>query len=128
MRSFCDRLNCRHYSVPERNKMDTDNLCQCLSQGRIDGSEETDSYASFSCPENCGGCAEENEHFGLFAFDNRIGFSFHFKAKGLQIDRNSQTLTINFCPWCGKELSEKKLDFEKSCTYGTGNNLKLIPR
>lgn len=114
MCKFCDDLKWRQYSVPARNKMDSDNLCQCLSCGRIDGSEETDSYWPVSCPENCDGCAEGNEHFKLFASDNRIGLSYAFKATGLQIARNSEMLTINYCPWCGKKLTDQPVEFEES--------------
>ncbi len=112
---FCDQLDWREYAVPEQNRMDTDNVCQCLSWGRIDGSDETHSYATFSCPENCGGCADENHYFSLFTYENRMGFSYHFKAKNFGIDRNSEMMTINFCPWCGRPLSEKIVSFEKSC-------------
>ena len=110
---FCEQLESRHYMTPVRNRMDTDNLCQCLSWGRIDGSVETGPWATISCPESCGGCADDNEHFGLFTFENRMGFSYHFKSQNLRIDRNSQMLTINFCPWCGKPLSEEIVPFEK---------------
>lgn len=114
MCKFCDDLSWRKYSIPARNKMDSDNLCQCLSRGRIDGSPETDSDAPVFCHTKCDGCAEGNEHFELFSRDNRIGLSFAFKAKGLQIARNSEMLTINFCPWCGKKLTEQPVEFEKS--------------
>ena len=112
---FCEQLKSRDYLTPARNRMDTDNLCQCLSWGRIDGSVETGPWATIYCPEDCGGCADDNEYFGLFTYENRMGFSYHFKSQNLRIDRNSQMLTINFCPWCGKPLSEEIVPFEKSC-------------
>ena len=112
MCKFCDQLNWREYAVPQRNCMDTDNVCQCLSWGRIDGSDETHSYAPVSCPENCCGCADENHYFKLFTYENRMGFSYHFKAENIGIDRNSEMLTFNFCPWCGKQLSEQPVPFE----------------
>jgi len=103
--------------------MDTDNLCQCLSWEKIDGSPETEAWADFSCPANCGGCEERNHHFGLVAdkgrlgehLKARIGFTYHFKAKHFEIDRVSERLTINFCPWCGRLLSDELVPFEKSC-------------
>lgn len=107
---FCDPASeFSHYLIPERNQMDTDNLCEILTQRLGD---EVNGGNDIWCNE-CYGCTEENTHFVLNAFDNCISLSYRFKGRDLQIDRNSEVMHINFCPWCGRRLSEKMVVFEK---------------
>ena len=116
MCDFCKNLDCQKHLIPQRYSMDIDNLCQVLTTGNIDSSDENCCYDDVNCSD-CDGCAEGNESFSLNVYGNRIAVSYLFKAKGLIIDRSSETLAINFCPWCGRQLSDKIIGFDK-CLLG----------
>lgn len=108
---FCEQLVWREYLIPRRNRSSSDNLCEILTHRLGD---EVNLGNEIWC-KDCDGCEEENTHFALTAWKNCIGLTYRFKGRDLEIDRCSELLDINFCPWCGRRLSEKMVDFEKSC-------------
>lgn len=107
MCNFCDNLKWREYNVELRNSNACDNLCQVMSTKleEIDG----ELYNLGVDCEGCGGCMVDG--FVLRTYDNRIGFSYNHKIKELFIGRNSEMIDFNFCPWCGKQLTDKLVDF-----------------
>ena len=108
MCKFCDNLDWRNYKVSYRNNSSDDNMCEYVSpEVMIDG-ERIGSDCS-----HCDGCKRENILFSLHTYSNRIGINFYRKIKGLTIDQHSEMFTFNFCPWCGKQLTEELVDFEK---------------
>ena len=111
MCKFCDNLEWRRYKVPVRNESACDNLCEIMTAKFEKYGDEYVSLGS-DCSD-CDGCRDNG--FGIHAYDNRIGFSFANHIKELCIDRYSEMLDINFCPWCGKRLSKEMVDFDKCC-------------
>ena len=113
MCKFCDDLSWRKYMIPTRNEDACDNLCEVMTAKFEDYGDGLFSLGS-DC-ENCDGC--NNGGFGIHAYENRIGFSYSKTIKELHIGKYSEMLDINYCPWCGKRLTDKLIDFEK-CMLG----------
>lgn len=107
MCKFCDDLTWRQYRIPYRNCMADDNSCDYGSPNVNNGY-----FCGRTC-ENCDGCADENLYFSIRTYDNNIGFDFSHRIKELVIEPSSEMVQINFCPWCGKKLSDEIVPFEK---------------
>ena len=112
---FCNNLKWRHYIVPVRSTSTDDNICEYGSPDIVDG------YVLGHTCHDCGGCAEGNWHFTLRAYENRIGIDYLHRFKHLVVDTSSEMIDINFCPWCGRQLSEEIKPFSKCCL---GDRLK----
>lgn len=116
MCQFCDDLKWKTYMVSERTTSADDNQCEFGSPLIYDG-EVIDS----TC-DGCNGCAEENMHFGLTSFENSLQISYVRRIKKLIIEPYSEPIQINFCPWCGKPLTNNPVEFNKCCL---GTELKI---
>lgn len=44
-----------------------------------------------------------------------IQFGFIHEIPECTIAQTSEHLKINYCPWCGKRLTDKIIPFEKCC-------------
>ena len=109
MCKFCDDLKWKTYIVPERTTSADDNQCEFGSPLIYDG-EIIDS----TC-EDCIGCAKENMHFGLKVWENYLSLQYVHRIKKLVVEPYSEAIRINFCPWCGRSLTDKLVDFDKCC-------------
>lgn len=65
---------------------------------------------------------DEHSGDGFACSDVVLSFSPMFREYGIQLDGNS-SLTIDFCPWCGKKLphSLRNLWFERMDAFGLDN-------
>lgn len=108
MCKFCDDLTWKTYMVPQRNTSSADNQCEF-------GSPLFNGEISYSTCDNCDGCKEGNHHFGLTLWENRLILSYVSRIKKLIIEPSSENIKINFCPWCGKPLTDNPVDFDKCC-------------
>lgn len=108
MCKFCDNLEWRVYKTSYRNSSTDDNMCERLSPDVIINGE----YFGINCTD-CDGCKAENISMFLRTCDNRMGINYYRKIKDMVIDQYSEMFSINFCPWCGKQLVEKLVDFDK---------------
>ena len=109
MCKFCDNLEHREYIVSPRTCSGYDNTCEIGSPMFYD-----DILLGCDCSD-CYGCATENSHFGLIAWDNSIQLSYVKRIKHLIVEPYSECIKINFCPWCGKSLTDTPVDFDKCC-------------
>lgn len=113
MCEFCDNLKRRTYKIPYRNSMENDNRCEDGSPDTVDTDGEIKTIGS-NC-DNCQGCAEDNQFFSMHVEGNCIRFAFYHKIKNLIISPNSEAIKINFCPWCGRRITDNHVDFDKCC-------------
>lgn len=109
MCKFCDDLSWKTYIVPQRNTSADDNQCLFGSPLILDG-EVFDN----TC-DNCDGCKKDNRHFGLTLWENNLKLDYVSRIKKLIIEPSSESIRINFCPWCGKSLTDNPVDFDKCC-------------
>lgn len=118
MCKFCDNLKeYKTYTVSQRTTSADDNQCEFGSPLIYDG----DVFGE-DC-NDCNGCSSKNMHFGLTIWDNNLQLSYVRRIKGLIIEPYSEIIEINFCPWCGKSLTDKPVDFDKCCC-GTKLDIK----
>lgn len=113
MCKFCDNLKRRVYKIPYRNSMGDDNRCEYGSPDVVNIDGEIEIIGS-NC-DNCQGCAEDNQFFSMCVEGNSIRFAFYHKIKNLIISPNSEVIKINFCPWCGRKITDNSIDFDKCC-------------
>lgn len=79
---------------------------------------------------DCLGCVEDNYHFTLYSHHYRtdsfsIALGLVRKINDIIIAPTSETLSINYCPWCGRKLHNKDdVEFNKCCVQ----RLKHIER
>lgn len=111
MCEFCDNLDYRSYRVMYRTNSADDNTC-VFGSPDLDVSDEYDCYG-------CVGCSRENLHFTLNAWENYISVGYLHRIRRLHIEPFSEAIQINFCPWCGKQLTDKLVNFNK-CHLGYG--------
>ena len=111
MCKFCDDLKWRQYSVAYRSSFADDNFCELVSPV-LYTNEDGDLEVIGSDCENCNGCAQ-TDIFTLTACDTRIGLQFQRDANDAHIGQFSEMFHINFCPFCGKWISEEIIPFEK---------------
>lgn len=117
MCKFCGNLEYRNYIVPYRTNSADDNQCEFGSPMFYD-----DILLDSDCSD-CNGCATKNCHFGLTAWDNFLQLFYVRRIKNLIIEPYSERIQINFCPWCGRSLTDEPVDFEKCC-LGTKLEIK----
>ena len=117
MCKFCENLERREYIVSPRTCSSDDNKCEIGSPMFYD-----DILLGCDCSD-CDGCATKNSRFGLITWDNSIQLSYVKRIKRLIIEPYSEVVKINFCPWCGKPLTDTPVDFDKCCC---GMKLDLI--
>lgn len=104
MCKFCDNLEYKDITIPNRTNMADDNVCEIASPDieNIDGKE----YNCGSNCKDCYGCMDENNHFVVSSFDDNIDISYYHKIKDLTIAPVSARFSINFCPICGRRISK----------------------
>lgn len=113
MCQFCDNLKAKNYILPQRTTFACDNLCEVMT-AKIERFGGVDCSLGTDC-EECDGCLFENIRFELYAYDNRISVGYFHKIKEAVIAPYSESIDINFCPWCGKQITDNLVDFEKCC-------------
>lgn len=111
MCKFCDSLEWRTYKIPYRTCSADDNRCDYGSPDILDDGEEQ-YYMGHNC-KDCYGCAEENLNFSIRTYEDYIGMDFTHRIRDLIIEPSSEMIKINFCPWCGRDLSKGYIPFEK---------------
>lgn len=109
MCEFCDDLKHRTYRVLQRTTSADDNQCEF-------GSPDPDVFGISTCYA-CDGCRDDNLRFELRCWDNYISIGYFHRIKSLCIEPFSESIAINYCPWCGKKLTDELVDFKK-CHYG----------
>ena len=119
MCKFCDDLkNYKKYKIPIRNTYANDNTCEFVSpENYKDGCFYKDgiSFRGIMNCEDCDGCKDDNYLFYLNSCNNYISIDFYHKIKDLTIAPCSESLVINFCPWCGKKISKIIIPFDQCC-------------
>lgn len=120
MCEFCNSLEYRTYRVLQRTTSADDNQCVFGSPLRyIDEVIE----GEYSCDTCINGCSDKNLRFELTSWKNYISLGYIHRINNIIIEPYSEAIKINYCPWCGKQLTENLVDFnECHC----GNSLKLI--
>ncbi|MBU5331679.1 hypothetical protein KQI61_05675 [Anaerocolumna aminovalerica] len=118
---FCDDLKWRTYIVPQRSTYACDNMCEIMTS-KIEQFGEEIFLTGTDC-SNCDGCKEENHTFLIRTYENRIGFDYVAHVKGMHVMPTSEMLDINYCPWCGRRISEQEVSFEKCCL---GTEIKIM--
>lgn len=114
MCQFCE-TEYESYYVPARTAYADDNLCEKIRDD--------------NCTD-CLGCVEDNYHFTLYSHHYRtdsfsIALGLVRKINDIIIAPTSETLSINYCPWCGRKLHNKDdVEFNKCCVQ----RLKHIER
>lgn len=111
MCKFCDSLKWRKYTIPYRTCSADDNRCEYASPDMWDDGEECYSMG-VNCTD-CGGCMEKNLNFSIRTYRNLVGVDFTHRIRELIIEPSSEMFRINFCPWCGKNLGNENIPFEK---------------
>ena len=96
MCKFCDSLEYREIKIPVRTTMADDNICEMIMNG--------------SCEECNHGCADENHSFSITTWDDTLCLHYYHKIGELIISPVSTRFSINSCPMCGKQISEKMKD------------------
>ena len=106
MCTFCEnKTNYKELSWLMRNTGADDNICEFVKEMNCD---------------ICDGCSDEAS-FQLITInidkDFYIGTSFYQKIKSsngeyVVINPFSEKIHINFCPFCGKNISEKLIEFD----------------
>lgn len=123
MCEFCESDEYKKYLIPLRSTYADDNTCEYVSPSNYeekDIQEEGICYRGIMSCENCDGCADGNYVFKMNKFSrNQIGIEFYHKIKGLLIAPFSESLSVNFCPWCGRRVVDDKdfVEFHK-CVIG----------
>ena len=115
MCKFCDNLKYRKYRIQPRTTSSDDTTCEF-------GSPDLDVSDTYNC-RGCRGCADDNHRFELISWENYISLAYVHRIRRLVIEPYSENIQINFCPWCGKQLSDELVDFDK-CHLG--RELKLL--
>lgn len=115
MCKFCDNLEYRRYKVQQRTTSADDTTCEF-------GSPDLDVADTYNC-SGCRGCTKDNLRFELAAWKNYISLAFVHRIRRLIIEPFSEAIQINFCPWCGKKLTEEPVDFDKC---HCGGELELL--
>lgn len=96
----------------QRSTSCDDNTCELMG----DLANYVNGYHRTAC-EDCYGCSKENMRFELASKDNYISIGYFHRIKSLCIEPFSESIVINYCPWCGKKLTDEPVDFKK-CHYG----------
>lgn len=117
MCQFCDDLKWKTYMVSQRTTSADDNQCEFGSPLVYDGE-----VFDYTC-DNCTGCKSENMHFSLTSCENRLQLGYVHRINKLIVEPYSEPIQINFCPWCGKALTDEPVEFNKCCL---GTELKVI--
>lgn len=112
MCKFCDNLDWREYSVAYRSEFADDNFCELASPVFYKNEFGEMEVIDTDCG-NCNGC-QQTDIFRLIACDTRIGFQFRRDANNVHIGQFSEMFHINYCPFCGKQISKDIIPFEKA--------------
>ena len=102
MCEFCKNLD-EHkiYGIEVRTAYAKDNFCDVLRDN--------------DC-EPCNGCVNENFHFTLYTYKDMVQFGFIHEIPECTVAQTSEYIKINYCPWCGRKLTNDPVPFEKCCT------------
>jgi len=93
MCEFCDNLEYKSITIPVRTSMADDNVCEVVTGD--------------DCSKCNHGCADENNYFEITTWEDNLSLSYCHKIGKLTIYPVSTRFNINFCPMCGKRISEK---------------------
>lgn len=101
MCKFCDDFS-KHkkYGIAFHSSYASDDFCEVLR--------------GTNC-EDCDGCTDKNFHFTLYKWRDMIQMGFIHEIPECTVAQTSEHLTINYCPWCGKRLSNEITSFEMCC-------------
>lgn len=113
MCKFCESSERTEFIIPVRNNSSCDNVCEIMTS-KIEKYGEELFLTGTDCSD-CDGCKEENRTFEIYKSKNRIGLSYIQNIKGLRVMPYSEMLNLNFCPWCGKQISNELIEFERCC-------------
>lgn len=67
------------------------------------------------CEDCDSGCADKNFHFTIYKWKESLAFGFIHVTPKCTIAQTSESIAINYCPWCGEKISEQEVSFEKCC-------------
>jgi len=93
MCNFCDDLKYREIIIPMRTSMADDNVCEMI--------------VNDDCEKCNHGCADENHYFSITTWEDNLCLNYFHKIGELIIAPVSTRFSINFCPMCGKQITEK---------------------
>ena len=100
MCEFCSVFT-KAYRVPVRNTYAADNMCEVIKGDNC---------------KDCDGCMDKNYHFTLYKRDDAIGMGLIRKIGSVVCAPSSESILINYCPWCGEKLNkDDKYTFDKCC-------------
>lgn len=104
MCDFCNDLKYKEIIIPMRTTLAEDNICKFVSPNEFN--------IDYDCSD-CKGCADENNYFSITAQEDTISINYYHKIRDVIIAPISARLSFNYCPMCGKRISEKdnKLKF-----------------
>lgn len=105
MCKFCDSLEYKTITIPNRTNMADDNICEFTSPDIIDIDGEKFSNG-VEC-KGCEGCSDENSYFSIDTWEDNMCLNYFRKIRDVVIAPVSARFSINYCPMCGKRISEK---------------------
>ena len=97
MCEFCDSLEYKEVIIPNRTSLADDNICDFASPD--------ESGYNHSC-KDCYGCSEENNYFSITTWDDNLYLNYYHKIKDVIIAPISARFSINYCPMCGRKITE----------------------
>lgn len=97
MCDFCKDLNYREIKISIRTTLADDNICDFVSP---------DEYGINHSCEDCDGCLEDNNYFSITTWEDNLYIKYYHKIKDVVIAPISARFKINFCPMCGKKISD----------------------
>jgi ferredoxin len=93
MCKFCDDfLRLKRNKIPIRNTSAEDNVCNYVVNN--------------DCDQCNNGCSENNHYFDIILYKDTISIDYTHKINNLTIETSSARFNINYCPLCGKRMSE----------------------
>ena len=105
MCKFCDNLEYRTITIPNRTNMADDNVCEFASPEIIDIDGEKITYG-VNCAD-CRGCADENSYFSITTWEDNMCLNYYHKVRDVIIAPVGARFNFNYCPMCGKRISKE---------------------
>ena len=81
-----------------------------VSHENVGDFEAPDKYnVNHDCKDRKG-CAKENNYFSITSWEDNLCLNYYHKIKDLTIAPISARFSINYCPMCGKKISDTTND------------------